>query len=184
MAAPEDFSTFVATRRNALLRTAFLLTGGHQQDAEDLLQTALVKAVPAWSRIRGNPEPYVRRIMVHENVSRWRWRRTRPEVLTDTLPERAAPATSPGEDDELRRALAVLAPRQRAVIVLRYYEDLTERETAQLLGISIGTVKSQARDALTRLRALLPDLDPDPESMITDSSQFTTAQPEQTTIWR
>ncbi len=185
MTPPGDFADFVATRRNALLRTAFLLTGGHEQDAEDLVQTALVKVVPAWSRIRGNPEPYVRRIMVHENVSRWRWRRRRPEVLTDTLPERPAAASDRlGEDDELRRALAVLAPRQRAVIVLRYYEDLTERETAQLMGISIGTVKSQARDALTRLRALLPDLDVDPDPMITDRSQFATAQPEQTAIKR
>ncbi|MFZ0160908.1 MAG: SigE family RNA polymerase sigma factor [Kineosporiaceae bacterium] len=151
MREPEDFETFVATRSPALLRTAYLLTGGNAHDAEDLVQTALVKAVPAWSRIRGNPEPYVRRIMVNENVSRWRRHRGR-EVLTDTPPDRADSAVGGSDEVELRRALAGLAARQRAVVVLRYYEDLTERETAELLGIAVGTVKSQARDALVRLR--------------------------------
>ncbi|MBB6626196.1 SigE family RNA polymerase sigma factor [Nocardioides sp. KIGAM211] len=152
------FEEFVAARRQALLRTAYLLTGSHD-DAEDLVQVALVKAVPHWGRIAHHPEPYVRTILARESVSRWRRRRWR-EVPTEVLPDRVAP---PGVDRsdglDLRAALALLAPRQRAVVVLRYYEDLTERQTADALGVSVGTVKSQARDALARLRTLVPGLD-------------------------
>ena len=149
-AAEASFEEFVGARRAALLRTAYLLTGS-TDDAEDLVQVALINAVPKWGRIADNPEPYVRRILARESVSRWRGRRWR-EVHTDVIPEPGA--TSDGVDDRLalQSALAALAPRQRAVIVLRYYEDLTERETAEALGISVGTVKSQARDALARLR--------------------------------
>jgi RNA polymerase sigma-70 factor (sigma-E family) len=149
------FEQYVAARRGALLRTAYLMTGSHQ-DAEDLVQVALIKAVPHWKRIADHPEPYVRRILARESISRWRSRRWR-EVHTDRLPE--TPVEGPEADRvALQQALARLAPRQRAVIVLRYYEDLTERETASTLGISVGTVKSQARDGLARLRQLLPDL--------------------------
>jgi len=156
--APDQhgFEEYVAARRGALLRTAYLLTGQHD-DAEDLVQVALVKAVPRWRRIADDPEPYVRRILLHENISRWRARRWR-EVSTDRLPERAVPGATSEDALVLRDALQQLAPRQRAVIVLRYYEDLTERETAELLGVRVGTVKSQARDALARLRVLVPDL--------------------------
>lgn len=155
-AGREDFEAFVVARYGALLRTAYLLTG-HHQDAEDLLQQSLVRAVGAWKRIDGAPEPYVRTILVRQNISRWRSRRWR-EISRDTLPEQAT--TDPGADDRvaLHRALGVLAPRQRAVIVLRYYEDLTEAQTAEALGIAVGTVKSQTRDALQRLRDVLPDL--------------------------
>lgn len=154
MATPDGFAEFVAARQAAMLRTAYLLTG-HAQDAEDLVQTTLVKVVPHWRRIRDDPEPYVRRTMVHENVSRWRRRRWR-EQPADVLPELLAEA--PDHDDLLvvRAALAELAPRQRAVLVLRYDEGLTEAEIAATLGIRPGTVKSQARDALARLRAVLP----------------------------
>ncbi|WP_028644519.1 SigE family RNA polymerase sigma factor [Nocardioides sp. URHA0020] len=146
----EGFEQFVAARRTALLRTAYLLTGS-REDAEDLVQVALIKTVPHWRRIADHPEPYVRTVLARESVSRWRRRRWR-EVHTAELPE--TPVAGPGDDRvALQRALARLAPRQRAVIVLRYYEDLTERETAAALGISVGTVKSQARDALARLRA-------------------------------
>lgn len=155
MSGRDDFEQFVAARSVALLRTAYLLTG-HHQDAEDLVQAALVKAVPAWPRITGDPEPYVRKIMVRENISRWRRRRWR-EVYVDRVPERSAADADPSGRLELAAALAQLAPRQRAVVVLRFYEDLTERETAELLGVSIGTVKSQARDALARLRTILPE---------------------------
>jgi RNA polymerase sigma-70 factor (sigma-E family) len=152
----EDFEAFVAARYDALLRTAYLLTGD-RHDAEDLLQQSLVKAVGAWGRITGDPEPYVRTILVRQNVSRWRGRRWR-EVHTAEPPETAV--GDDGADDRiaLQRALRVLAPRQRAVIVLRYYEDLTEVQTAAALGISVGTVKSQARDALRRLRDVVPGL--------------------------
>jgi RNA polymerase sigma-70 factor (sigma-E family) len=153
----EDFEEFVAARMSALLRTAYLLTGNHH-DAEDLVQTALVKTVPHWKRISGNPEAYVRRILVHENISRWRRRKWR-EVSPDQAPEAAAPAEPTAERLALQDALGKLAPRQRAVIVLRYFDDLTEAETARLMGTSVGTVKSQSRDALARLRTLVPDLD-------------------------
>ncbi len=151
------FEQWVAARRPALMRTAYLLTGD-PHDAEDLVQTSLIKVVPHWARVAADPEAYVRQVLVTANVSRWRRRRWR-EVHTDALPDRAG--ASPATDDRLalRDALAQLAPRQRAVVVLRYYEDLTERQTAEVLGVAVGTVKSQARDALTRLRALLPDLD-------------------------
>jgi RNA polymerase sigma-70 factor (sigma-E family) len=153
-----DFEEFVAARSAALLRTAYLLTGSHQ-DAEDLVQTALLKAVPGWGRVREH-EPYVRRILVHESVSRWRRRRWR-ETSTDSLPELAAGSADADDRLVLRQALARLAPRQRAVIVLRYFDDLTEAQTADVLGVSVGTVKSQSRDALGRLRTLVPDLDSD-----------------------
>ncbi|MCW2783559.1 MAG: sigma-70 region 4 domain protein [Marmoricola sp.] len=154
-----DFEEFVAARSAALLRTARLLTG-QLADAEDLLQRALIKTVPAWSRIHGDPEAYVRTIMARENISRWRSRRWR-EVTVERLPEAAARPDQSDRDLSLRAALATLAPRQRAVIVLRYFEDLTEVETARMLGIAVGTVKSQHRDALARLRLLVPDLDTD-----------------------
>lgn len=155
MSDRDSFEQYVAARRGALLRTAYLLTGD-AHDAEDLVQVALLKVVPKWGRISGNPEPYVRKVLAHESVSRWRRRRWR-EVHTDRTPD--ASVDGPTADRvALQQALAGLAPRQRAVIVLRYFEDLTEAETARVLGISVGTVKSQARDALARLRVLVPDL--------------------------
>ena len=154
MATPEGFREYVVARQTALLRTAYLLTG-HAQDAEDLVQMALVKVVPNWRRIADNPEPYVRRVLINENVSRWRRRRWREET-TGVLPEGLADAPDLVEMMAVRSALATLAPRQRAVIVLRYYEGLSEAEIAATLGIASGTVKSQARDALARLKQALP----------------------------
>ena len=151
------FDEFVVARRTALLRTAYLLTG-NAEDAEDLVQVALVKAVPHWHRIAGHPEPYIRRILARESLTRWRRRRWR-EVTTDDVPDRAARTPDLDEREVLRRALLQLSPRQRAVIVLRYFEDLSERETADALGIAAGTVKSHLRDGLVRLRQLVPDLD-------------------------
>ena len=156
------FEEFVAARRQALLRTAYLLTGSHE-DAEDLVQVALVKAVPHWSRIADHPEPYVRRILARESVSRWRRRRWR-ELSTDDLPERPQSSRTRPIGWRCARRWRRLAPRQRAVIVLRYFDDLTERQTAEALGIGVGTVKSQTRDALARLRGLLPDLDEEPST--------------------
>jgi RNA polymerase sigma factor (sigma-70 family) len=120
--APAGFEEFVAARRTALVRSAYLLTGNYD-DAEDLVQVALVKAVPHWHRITGRPEPYVRRILARESISRWRRRRWR-EIATDQLPERVQ-QSGDHDDPDLLAGLARLAPRQRAVIVLRYYEDLT-----------------------------------------------------------
>jgi RNA polymerase sigma-70 factor (sigma-E family) len=153
------FEEFVLARRPVLLRTAYLLTGSHA-DAEDLVQSALIKTVPQWKRIADRPEPYVRQVLARESVSRWRRRRWR-ETSSDVVPERAAGGPDLDQRETLRGALAALAPRQRAVIVLRYYEDLTEKETASVLGIAVGTVKSQARDGLARLRDLVPDLEVD-----------------------
>jgi RNA polymerase sigma-70 factor (sigma-E family) len=159
----DGFEEFVVARRQALLRTAYLLTGSHE-DAEDLVQVALLKAVPHWPKIADHPEPYIRQVLARESVSRWRRRRWR-ELTTDDLPEREAQGADLDDRATLRAALDRLAPRQRAVVVLRYFEDLTERQTAEALGIRAGTVKSQTRDALARLRTLVPDLDAESSEM-------------------
>ena len=145
-----DFEEFVVARRDALLRTAYLLTGDHH-DAEDLVQSALIKVVPKWTRIQGHPEPYVRQVLARESVNRWRARRWR-EVTTDAVPESVHKDRT--DRIALLEDLRRLSRRQRAVLVLRYFDDLTEAETATALGISVGTVKSHARDALARLRQL------------------------------
>lgn len=156
-----EFSSYVAARHGALTRTAFLLTGDHHA-AEDLVQTALARAYLAWRRIhdRSAVDTYVRRIMVNEHTAWWRraWRHR--ETSTAVLPDRAA--TDPGgdpasgltdRDGELWHLLRALPAHQRAAIVLRYFEDLSEAETAEVLGCSIGTVKSRTHRALATLRA-------------------------------
>ena len=148
MTGYDDFEDFVIARRHALLRTAYLLTGDHH-DAEDLVQTALVKVVPKWTRIQAHPEPYVRKVLARESVSRWRSRRWR-EVSTDVVPEGLHHDST--DSVTLLEDLRGLSPRQRAVLVLRYFDDLTEADTAAALGISVGSVKSYAREALARLR--------------------------------
>ncbi|TMR98353.1 SigE family RNA polymerase sigma factor [Nonomuraea basaltis] len=157
----DSFREFVAGHQQALMRTAYLLTGDAHQ-AEDLLQSVLLKVLGRWSRLSRveRPEAYVRKALLNQHIS-WRRRRGRTELPTADPPDR--PYSS--EDSTIvrlvmRRALMRLPPRQRAVIVLRYYEDRTERETAELLNCSIGTVKSQAHYALARLRELAPELAP------------------------
>ncbi|MFI7576523.1 SigE family RNA polymerase sigma factor [Micromonospora sp. NPDC049497] len=153
MITPEGFDDFVATRSPRLLRTAFLLTRDWAL-AEDLLQTALARAWEAWRRVEGDPEPYVRRIIVNTYASSWR-RRWRGELPTADLPESgecADPYQTVDDRERLWRALGGLPRRQRAVLVLRYFEDLSEIETAETLGCSVGTVKSQASRALAKLR--------------------------------
>jgi len=152
MSGYEDFEGFVVARRDALLRTAYLLTGNHH-DAEDLVQSTLIKVVPKWSRLKGDPERYVRQVLARESVNRWRGRRWR-EMTTDTVPETTHSSTDRSSTDRiaLLDALRTLSPRQRAVVVLRYFEDQTEAETARLLDCSVGTVKSQASRALAKLR--------------------------------
>jgi len=159
----DSFEEYVVARRSALLRTAYLLTGSHA-DAEDLVQTALIKCVPVWKRIADRPEPYVRQVLVRESISRWRRRRWR-ETSVDDVPDGAVAEPDVAGRVALHQALGALPPRQRAVIVLRYYEDLTERETASVLGVAVGTVKSQARDGLARLRQRLPDLESDDDPL-------------------
>lgn len=145
----QDFDDFVAARSTALLRTAYLLTRDHAH-AEDLLQTALTKVWFAWARIDASPEAYARRVLVTTYASWWR-RKWNGESPTDDLPE--APAASAASGDlDLWTAMGRLPRRMRAVVVLRYFEDLTERETADVLGCSIGTVKSQTHRALAHLR--------------------------------
>jgi RNA polymerase sigma-70 factor (sigma-E family) len=158
MKPPPGFAEYVAARGPALVRTAYLLTGDHHA-AEDLVQTVLAKSVVRWRSIEGSPDAYVRRALYHEHVSVWRRLRHRTDPVPE-LPDR------PGPDDGdvverrllLRAALARLAPQQRAVLVLRFYEDRSEAETAALLGIAPGTVKSHTRRALGRLRELAPEL--------------------------
>jgi RNA polymerase sigma-70 factor (sigma-E family) len=153
----EEFREFVAARSAALLRTAYLLAGDWAT-AEDLLQTALTKTYLAWKRLGEIEavEPYARRVLVNTATSWWR-RRWHGEKPTEVLPERAAPdqLEEQLERDVLWRHVKALPARQRAVLVLRFYEDMSEAQTAALLNISAGTVKSQTSRALTTLRSRL-----------------------------
>jgi RNA polymerase sigma-70 factor (sigma-E family) len=153
------FTAFVHARSAALGRTALLLTGDRQL-AEDLLQEALARTAARWERVvaSGDPEPYVRRVLYTCAVDGWRRRRLR-EVLGE-VPDAAVADASDGADRRvvLQAALARLTARQRAVLVLRFYEDATEVQTAEVLGCSVSTVKSQTRHALGRLRVLAPGL--------------------------
>jgi RNA polymerase sigma-70 factor (sigma-E family) len=154
------FDEFVAARSSGLLRTAYLLTHDHGL-AEDLLQTALTKAWFAWDRLEGAPEPYVRRILVNTYASWWR-RKWNGEHATEVLPDAGTPSADDASStsQDLWNAMERLPRRMRAVVVLRYFEDLTEAQTADLLGCSVGTVKSQTSKALAKLRidpALAPE---------------------------
>lgn len=148
----DSFAEFVTTRSPRLLRMAYLLTHDWA-GAEDLLQASLVKAWGAWKRLDGDPEPYLRRIMINTYSSWWQ-RRWRGEQPTDELPESKSDDQHAAFDarDQVWRALGRLPRRQRAVLVLRYFEDLPEAEIADILGVSHGTVKSQASKALAKLR--------------------------------
>ncbi len=171
MGEEADFAEYVAARQHALLRTAYVLTGD-RHSAEDLLQTALAKAYLSWGRLRdpGAADGYVRRIMVNEHTSWWRraWRRR--ETSTGELPEPRRDGGSAaagfgrasvdetdrsGERDAMWTLVQTLPPRQKAAVVLRYYEDLSEADTAAVLGVSVGTVKSQTSRAIAALRERL-----------------------------
>lgn len=155
MQEPDGFREFVAARSPALLRSAWLLTGDEAL-AQDLVQTALARVWPRWSGLAepGRAEAYVRRVMVTTYVNWWR-RRWRGEQPMAELPDRGSSFDEYAVVEvrhDLAIVLATLTPRQRAVVVLRYFEDLTEAQTAEALGCSVGTVKSQAHKALARLR--------------------------------
>jgi RNA polymerase sigma-70 factor (sigma-E family) len=152
----DDFVAFVDARSAALLRTARLLTAGDQHAAEDLLQTALEKAYVAWPRIqrKGAQESYVRSIMTRSAIDRTRQRARRGEVVTDEVPELPVHLVGPEDRDHVFALLGALPPRQRAVMVLRYYDDLSEAQIADALGCSAGTVKAHASRALVALRRL------------------------------
>jgi RNA polymerase sigma-70 factor, ECF subfamily len=155
--AEQEFRDFVAARGAALHRTAYLIVGDWAL-AEDLVQTALVKTYLAWRRLGGIAavEPYTRKVLLNTATSgfRRRWRGERPTAdlppvpVTDGAQERA-------ERDRVWQVVRSLPPRQRAVLVLRYYEDLSEAETARLLDISVGTVKSQCARAMDTMRQRL-----------------------------
>jgi len=158
--ADDEFVEFVHTAWPSLYRTAVLLAGEHAL-AEDLVQTALAKTYVHWHRIRDHASArgYARRVLVNATNS-WFRKRSTAERPVDVVPDRLGggdPAAAAPERIDLVAALADLSPRQRAVIVLRYYEDLSVAATAEQLRISTGTVKSQTSAALSRLRALLGD---------------------------
>jgi len=153
-----SFSSYVRARQPVLLRTARSLTA-NPSDAEDLLQTALTKTYVAWERIEDHRalDGYVRRALLNTRTSQWRKRKV-DEFVCEELPE---PEPVPGEDDPAEqqalhdamwRAIMKLPDRQRAMVVLRYYEDLSEVQTAEVLGVSVGTVKSAVSRALGKLR--------------------------------
>jgi RNA polymerase sigma-70 factor (sigma-E family) len=158
--AEVEFTAFVAERTHALFRTAYALTG-NQHAAEDLLQTALAKLALAWTRVSVDPEAYARRIIYREHVSVWRRMWKRNELPTAEPPDRPhAHVDHTGAAIDrmlLRTVLLTLPPRQRAVIVLRYLEDRSEHEVAEILGCTTGTVGSQASRALSKLRTALGD---------------------------
>jgi RNA polymerase sigma-70 factor (sigma-E family) len=153
-----DFTDFVAHRAPALLRTAFLLCGGDRGAAEDLLQDVLERAYPRWRRIRDRPEPYLRAALANAAANRWRARSRR--VTEIPLDQVVVPTGSGHEQqivdhDQVVRALRLLPPRMRAVLVLRFFDDMSEADIAKALHCSTGTVKSQASRGLARLRELL-----------------------------
>ncbi len=153
----EAFTLWARQARGGLLRLAFLLTGDHHR-AEDLVQEALIKVAVRWRRLHAeHPAAYARQVIVRDNIS-W-WRRHRREQVASPEPPPSGTG-EPGVDRRvvLARALDRLTPGQRAVVVLRYYHDLTERQTADTMRVSIGTVKSQAHHALRRLREQAPEL--------------------------
>jgi len=156
MREPDGFRAFVVARQRSLLRVAYLLTGDWQL-AEDLVQTVLVKVWPRWNRVfaAGDPYAYVRRSLVNTYLTSRRRPRWSREVLAAEVPEAASePDRFAAFDlqDMLARLLPALPVRQRTALILRYYEDLTEAQTAELMGCSTGTVKSQTSKALAKLR--------------------------------
>ncbi|HEX4090974.1 MAG TPA: SigE family RNA polymerase sigma factor [Trebonia sp.] len=156
MTERESFADFAQRRSRALLRASWLLTGGDWALAEDLAQTALGEVWRRWDRVAvmEAPDAYAHKVLVNTSL-RWRGRRWTGEIATAELPETVARGGEFQQVDvreSLRRALRELTAKQRAVILLRYFEDRTEAEAADILGCSVGTVKSQASKALARLR--------------------------------
>ncbi|MET9341448.1 MULTISPECIES: SigE family RNA polymerase sigma factor [unclassified Nonomuraea] len=147
------FDEFLAARSTSLLRTAILVCGATQHDAEDLVQHALEKVYRHWPRIRhDNPDAYARRIVVNTAISAARRRKVIQEITFSRPPETEARSPDLDLRDALIAELRKLPARMRAVLVLRYWEDMSEHATAQMLGCSLGTVKSQAARGLARIR--------------------------------
>lgn len=152
-----SFEEWARARQQQLVRTAYLVTGDHHR-AEDLVQEALVGVAMRWDRLRhGNPDAWVRTVVYRANVS-W-WRKHRREVAVERVPERGAGSPPPDESRMVvENALDGLTTKQRAVLLLRFLEDLSVEETADVLGVSTGTVKKQTSVALQRLREHAPHL--------------------------
>jgi RNA polymerase sigma-70 factor (sigma-E family) len=151
----QQFEEFMTSRWPALVRLAFGLTGDRWL-AEDLAQSALASAYASWWRVRraDDPDAYVRRILINASKSRFRRQRVAEQPSPEEVPDVAAdPAAAIGERSALLAALSTLPPRQRAVVVLRYWEDLSDAQAAAMLGCSASTVRSQAARALAKLRA-------------------------------
>lgn len=157
-ATRDEFTEFVTAHSPSFVRSAYLLTGD-QQLAEDLVQEALARTYLSWRRLQrtGNATAYTRKIMYNRQVSWWR-RRKVTETLTEAMPAEIAPSTDVALELVVRQALLELTAKQRVVIVLRFFEDRTEAETADVLGISKSTVHSRTVAALKRLARLVPEL--------------------------
>lgn len=155
----EEFEEWARARSAALSRSAYLLTTDLHL-AEDLAQETLVRVALRWSKLAsdGSPDAFARVVMYRLAVDSWRRRRSRPSEFLGATPDRAEAGDAVEERLVLRDALSRITAKQRAVLALRFYEDLTEVQTAQVLGVSVSTVKSQTRDALTRIRVVAPDL--------------------------
>jgi RNA polymerase sigma-70 factor (sigma-E family) len=157
-----DFEAYLAARQASLLRTAYLLTG-NRHDAEDLTQTAFAKLYLSWDKVRdrGSMDGYVRRILVNEHNSLWRraWKRLehpQDQTVLDRVDEPVHDQYDEGRGSLLWDLVQTLPRKARAVVVLRFYEEMSEAETAEVLGISVGTVKSQSSRALATLRGRMP----------------------------
>jgi len=157
VAGKEAFDAFVRARLPELLRFGRALTG-NEHAAADLVQDALERTLMHWHRVenRDDPEGYVRRVMVNRNISTWR--KLRRERLSDEIPDDGHDPMPDDPDRATWRAVQQLPPRMRAVVALRYYEDLTEAQVAQVLGCSVGTVKSQTSKAMSKLRTAMTEV--------------------------
>jgi RNA polymerase sigma-70 factor (sigma-E family) len=166
-----EFTDFVAEHGGQLLRTACLVTGNAHL-GEDLLQTALAKAYGSWAKVRraDHPAAYVRRLMINAHLS-WVRRLMNTEQVLETFPDVGSgdPQTAHAENDEMRQALLRLSPRVRTAVVLRYFDDLSEAETAQLMGCSRSTVNNHVSKGLAALRGLLA---PGRDDLTTASRSF------------
>jgi RNA polymerase sigma-70 factor (sigma-E family) len=156
-----EFGDYLDSRAVVMRRTAYLLCGGDWHRAEDLVQTTLTKIYVAWPRLRryGSVDAYSRKVMVRSAIDESRRAFRRRESSVEELPEVAGPVNGVDDAIDVRRALAQLPAGQRAVVVMRYWEDLSVTETAELLGKSEGTIKSQAAKGLATLRRLLGERD-------------------------
>lgn len=155
----QDFEEFVALRSQPLLRTAYLLCGGDRGAAEDLLQEVLERTYPRWRRINSHPEAYVRAALANASANRWRRRARKPETPVEVVEPPAVDGHEQTvvDQDAVVRALAQLPTRMRAVLVLRFFDDLSEAQTASALGCGVGTVKSQTSRGLARMRELMAE---------------------------